>query len=115
MFTIKLTELINAILATASLSGDITARGEILGDNDELALSVLLSPVICETLQINNLPYRKTRKGWRILATDIDKARLLSYLTAVALSFLAPARFKRPTPLSVFGPGPLPYLKPYYF
>lgn len=86
MFTIKITDITDSILAMASLRGDITGRGDVLVDNDCYALRHLALTLVPTLLTRNGIDFAKKGDAWRIGPTHLFKAELVLYLSRHVLA-----------------------------
>lgn len=88
MILIKMSRVVDGLLACSALRGDITGRGRMLVDNDELALRLLLGmyvPAYFKTIGMNSLT---VEEGWYVGPTESGEDELTGWLTGRLLKGL---------------------------
>ena len=112
MITIKYQEIIDQILALSALRGDITARGDMLVDNDEEAMCQLVPVSVGAVLDELGLDFTLRKKGVAVKNWPLTKERLMRCLVNRMLSHI---RTDSDTaPLARPFTEPVPYLRGWF-
>lgn len=86
MIVIKYKEIVNGVLALSALRGDVTGRGDMLVDNDELALNEIIRTVVTPTLSNLGIAYVERKKSVAINDSPLTKHQLLHKFIALIMS-----------------------------